>query len=84
VRNGSADGLQRFKCRGCCKTFNALTGTHLSRLRHKGKWLDQTGVLADGLTVHRAAERLKAPGPLEAFLSSTPNLIINLVINLSE
>lgn len=58
VRNGSADGLQRYKCRGCCKTFNALTGTPLSRLRHKGKWLDQTGALADGLTVHRAAERL--------------------------
>jgi len=58
VRNGTADGLQRYKCRGCGKTFNALTGTPLARLRHKGKWLDQTGALADGLTVHRAAERL--------------------------
>jgi transposase-like protein len=58
VRNGTADGLQRYRCRGCRKTFNALTGTPLDRLRHKGKWLDQTGALADGLTVHRAAERL--------------------------
>jgi len=58
VRNGTADGLQRYKCRGCGKTFNVLTGTPLARLRHKGRWLDQTGALADGLTVHRAAERL--------------------------
>jgi DNA-directed RNA polymerase subunit RPC12/RpoP len=26
VRNGMADGLQRYKCRVCSKTFNALTG----------------------------------------------------------
>jgi transposase-like protein len=58
VRNGTANGLQRYKCRDCGQTFNALTGTPLARLRHKGKWLDQTGALADGLTVHRAAERL--------------------------
>ena len=36
VRNGRADGLQRFKCRGCGRTFNALTGTPLARLRMKG------------------------------------------------
>jgi transposase-like protein len=58
VRNGMADGLQRYKCRTCGKTFNALTGTPLARLRHKGKWLEQTRALADGLTVHRAAEFL--------------------------
>lgn len=55
VRNGMADGLQRYKCRACGKTFNTLTGTSLARLRHKGKWLEQTRALADGLTVHRAA-----------------------------
>ena len=66
VRNGTADGLQRYKCRSCGKTFNALTGTPLARLRHKGKWLDQTGALADGLTVHRAAERLDV-APSTAF-----------------
>lgn len=58
VRNGMADGLQRYKCRTCGKTFNALTGTPLARLRHKGKWLEQTRALAEGLTVHRAAEFL--------------------------
>jgi transposase-like protein len=58
VRNGMADGLQRYKCRTCGKTFNALTGTPLARLRHKSKWLEQTRAMADGLTVHRAAEAL--------------------------
>ena len=35
VRNGQADGLQRYKCRGCGKTFNALTATPLARLRQR-------------------------------------------------
>ena len=66
VRNGEADGLQRYKCRACGKTFNALTGTPLARLRHKGKWLDQAQALADGLTVQRAAEHLNV-APSTAF-----------------
>src|SRR5579864_6513230 len=47
VRNGMADGLQRYKCRTCGKTFNALTGTPLARLRHKSKWLEQTRAMVD-------------------------------------
>lgn len=35
VRNGSASGLQRYKCRDCSRTFNALTGAPLARLRQK-------------------------------------------------
>jgi transposase-like protein len=66
VRNGTANGLQRYKCRACGKTFNALTGTPLARLRHKGKWLDQTRALADGLTVRRASEHLSV-APSTAF-----------------
>ena len=38
-RYGHADGLQRYRCCACAKTFNALTGTPLARLRHKPKWL---------------------------------------------
>lgn len=63
VRNGTADGLQRFKCRACAKTFNALTGTPLARLRMKGKWVAQAEVLRDGLTLKQAAERLNMPHP---------------------
>ena len=58
VRNGQANELQRYKCRGCAKTFNALTGTPLARLRHKPKWSSQAQVLREGLSVHQAAERL--------------------------
>jgi len=58
VRNGQADGLQRFKCRGCGITFNGLTGTPLARLRHREKWLDQAKVLDEGVSVRKAAARL--------------------------
>lgn len=58
VRNGSANGLQRYKCRDCGKTFNALTGTPLARLRQKGKWLAQAEVLRDGLSIRHAARHL--------------------------
>jgi len=59
VRNGSASGLQRYKCRDCRRTFNALTETPLARLRHKTKWLAQAEVLRDGVTITQAARRLK-------------------------
>ena len=58
VRNGSANGLQRYKCRRCHRTFNALTGTPLARLRQKPKWLAQAEVLRDGTTITQAAKRL--------------------------
>lgn len=58
VRNGAAHGLQRYKCWDCLKTFNALTGSPLARLRMKSKWLGQTAVLRDGVTITKAAETL--------------------------
>lgn len=48
VRNGQANGLQRYKRSACAHTFNALTGTPMARLRHKGKWLAQAQVLSPG------------------------------------
>jgi transposase-like protein len=66
VRNGQTDGLQRYKCRGCSKTFNALTATPLARLRQRHKWLAQARVLDEGLSVHQAAERLQV-APSTAF-----------------
>lgn len=66
VRNGHASGLQRYKCRSCARTFNALTRTPLARLRHKGKWQTQAEVLRQGLSVHRAAEQLQV-APSTAF-----------------
>lgn len=66
VRNGHASGLQRYKCRACARTFNALTATPLARLRHKGKWQTQAEVLRQGLSVHQAAEQLQV-APSTAF-----------------
>ena len=38
-RHGHAHGLQRYRCVPCGRTFNALTGMQLARLRHKALWL---------------------------------------------
>src|SRR4051794_7367197 len=39
-RCGHASGLQRYRCLGCRRSYNALTGTPLARLRKKEHWLD--------------------------------------------
>ena len=57
VGRGQSNGLRRFRCRGCGKTFNALTGTPLAGLRHKDRWLDFAAGLRDGDTVHKSSER---------------------------
>ena len=59
VRNGQARGLQRYKCRGCARTFNALTGTPLARLRYRDKWLGQAQALTEGLSITKAAGQLQ-------------------------
>lgn len=66
VRNGHADGLQRYKCRACQRSFNALTGTPLARLRQKGKWLAQAEAVREGLTIKQAAAKLQV-APSTAF-----------------
>jgi len=59
VRNGTARGLQRYKCRGCARSFNALTCTPLARLRHRDRWPDQGRVLIEGLSITKAADQLQ-------------------------
>jgi transposase-like protein len=56
-RWGRASGLQRWRCRACGRTFNALTGTSLARLRHKAQWLRYGEALAAGMSVRQAADR---------------------------
>ena len=58
VRNGTARGLQRYKCRDCSRTFNALTKTPLARLRYRDRWLSQTKALIEGLSITKAAQQL--------------------------
>ena len=58
VSKGKARGLRRYLCKkGCGRTFNALTGTPLSRLRHKERWLSFGEALAEGETVKASSER---------------------------
>jgi transposase-like protein len=54
-RHGIVRGLQRYRCKQCRKTFNALTGTPLARLRDKPKWLSYLDAMAQSLTVRQAA-----------------------------
>lgn len=54
---GKDDGLQRFRCKECSKSFNALTGTPLARLRKKECWLNFGQSLSEGETVVTSAER---------------------------
>ncbi|MFC5549083.1 IS1595 family transposase [Massilia aerilata] len=57
-RHGQAHGLQRYRCRGCGRTCNALSGTPLARLRHKQHWLDYLDRMLDSRSIRRAAAEL--------------------------
>src|SRR4051795_2479465 len=54
-RWGRAGGLRRYRCQTCHKTFNALTGTSLARLRKKACRLRYGEALAAGMSLTKAA-----------------------------
>src|SRR5919206_2916416 len=54
-RWGRAGGLRRYRWATCRKTFNALTGTSLARLRKKACWLRHGEALAAGMSLTKAA-----------------------------
>src|SRR5690242_12992825 len=54
-RWGFASGRRRYRCAACRKSFNALTGTSLARLRKKACWLRYGEALAAGMTLAKAA-----------------------------
>ena len=57
--HGFANGLQRYRCCTCKRTFNGLTGTPLARLRLKRKWLAYFDCLRDAAcTVKSAADKV--------------------------
>lgn len=57
VSRGMARGLRRYQCKSCRRTFNAATGTPLSGLHYKDRWLAFGGCLAAGETVRASAAR---------------------------
>ena len=58
-RWGQASGLRRYRCKGCRKTFNALTGTSLARLRKKACWLRYGEALAAGMSLAQGGRPLR-------------------------
>jgi transposase-like protein len=56
VRNGSENGRQRFRCRGCAVSCCAGTGTPLARLKHKGQLAAYAACLRQGFTIRKTAE----------------------------
>ncbi len=55
-RHGFVRGLQRYRCRACSRTFSALSGTPLARLRHRSKWLDYGREMLESRSVRAAAK----------------------------
>lgn len=58
-RWGSANGLPRYRCTACRRSFNALTGTPLARLRKKEPWPAQAQALITGESLVTAAKRCR-------------------------
>ena len=57
VKHGFVSRLQRYRCKDCRATFNALTGTSMARLRKKDRWLEYSKALDESLTLVKAAQR---------------------------
>jgi transposase-like protein len=57
-RWGHSGGVQRFRCRTCTRSFNALTSTPLARLRRRDLWLGYAQALNEGLSIRAAGRRL--------------------------
>jgi len=54
---GRANGLARYRCKSCGRTFNALTKTAMAGLRKKEQWLDHAQAMIEATSVAKAAER---------------------------
>ena len=65
---GRSDGLLRFRCKSCGRTFNALTKTPMAHLRKKEKWLDHARAMIEGKSLAKTAQ-LCGVHPTTAFRS---------------
>ena len=55
-RWGCESGIQRYKCRSCGRTYNALTKPPLAKLRKKTQWLSNAEAMLQGTSVKATAE----------------------------
>ena len=61
VSRGKSRGLRRYRCKSCGRTFGALTGTALSGLHRKERWLSfaaSLGILHESVN-RSAGERVR-------------------------
>jgi transposase-like protein len=63
---GRSDGLLRFRCKSCGRTFNALTKTPMAHLRKKERWLDHAHAMIEGMSLAKTA-KLCGVHPTTAF-----------------
>lgn len=56
-RWGKPGGTQRYRCRSCGRTFNALTGTSCAGLRRPELWIDYRAAIVEQLSIREAAKR---------------------------
>lgn len=57
-RWGKPSGSQRYRCRNCGRTFNALTGTACAGLRRAELWVDYRAAIVEQLSIRKAAKRV--------------------------
>jgi transposase-like protein len=55
---GQSDGLPRYRCKDCRKTFNALTKTPMAGLHKKEQWLDHAEAMIEGRAVQRSLKNV--------------------------
>ena len=63
---GRSNGLLRFRCKSCGRTFNALTKTPMAHLRKKERWPIHAQAMIEGKSLAKTAE-LCAVHPTTAF-----------------
>lgn len=54
-RWGTESGVQRYRCCHCRRTFNALTGSPLARLKCREAWADYARAMIEGCSLRAAA-----------------------------
>ncbi len=58
IKWNKASGLQRYLCKPCGRTFNALTGTPLAQLHKRELWLGHAQALVEGILLRKVTTRL--------------------------
>ncbi len=56
IGHGNFKGRKRYKCKGCRKTFNDLSGTSIDKLHKKELWSKYVQCVSEGLTLREAAK----------------------------